>query len=199
MELEEIQETWSKLTTELEQQKKLTNQIIMEMTQQRYSNKFKTISMYETLGAFICFAAGLYILFNITKLDTWYLLVCGIFTVAFLLIMPVLVLLSLRKIKNINILQNSYRETFVSYTKAKRNLLLLQQLGIYASLVLMFSTAAVFSKIGSNFDFFTMERDGWMYGSMVLATVVVVLFARWGYSCYKNITQSAEDIIKELE
>lgn len=199
MEIEEIQATWSQLSRELEQQKKLTNQIIMEMTQQRYSNKFKTISTIETIGAVICFLSGLFILFNITKLDTWYLLACGIFTIAFLLIMPVMVLMALRKIKSIDIVRNNFRDTFVSYTKAKKNLLLIQQLGVYASLILMFSTAAVFSKIFSNDDFFAIERDGWIYGSMVLATIVVVFFARWGYKCYVNITRSAEDILKELE
>ena len=199
MEIEEIQATWSKLGSELEKQRKLTNKIIMEMTQQRYSNKFKTISTIETMGALICVLTGIYILFNMNTLDTWYLLACGILTVAFLLAMPVLVLTSLHKIKNIDILKNSYSDTVVTYAKAKRNLLLIQQLGLYASFVLMFSTAAVFSKIWSNVDFFTIERDGWLYGSIIVATIVVIFFARWGYRCYVNITSSAEGILKELD
>ncbi len=199
MEIEEIQATWSKLSNELEQQKKLTNQIIMEMTQQRYSNKFRTISTYETIGAVICFLTGLYILFNIAKLDTWYLLACGIFTLAFLLIMPVMVLRSLRKIKSIDISKNSYRETLVYYTRAKKNLLMLQQFGVYGSFVLMITAAAVFSKIWSNEDFFMIDRDPIIYGAIVLAVVFMVFFARWGYKCYVSITRSAEDVLKEIE
>ena len=199
MEIEEIQATWSKLSSELEKQRKLTNKIIMEMTQQRYSNKFKTISTIETIGAVICLFTCIYILVNIDKLDTWYLLACGIFTVAFLLAMPVMVLRFLHKIKNIDILKNSYRDTVVTYARAKKNLLMIQQLGIYASFVLMFSTAAVFSKIWSNVDFFMIERAGWLYGSIIIATIVVIFFARWGYRCYVNITSSAEGILKELD
>lgn len=199
MELEEIQATWAQMSDELEKQKKLTNQIILQMTQERYSNKFRTITTVETIGALICFAAALYILANITKLDTWYLMASGIFTLAFLLVMPILVLRALGRIKKIDILTTNYRETLVKYERAKKNLLLLQQFGIYASFILMFTTAAVFSKIWSNEDFFRVERGPWIYGSIVVAAVFVALFARWGYKCYKSVTSSAEGIIKELE
>lgn len=199
MELEQIQATWSQLSDELEQQKKLTKQIILQMTQERYSNKFKTISIFETIGAVICFMAGIYILVNIPKLDTWYLLACGIFTLSFLVVMPILVLRALYRIKSIDILKNNYKETLIKYEKSKKYLLILQQFGIYASFVLMFTTAAVFSKIWSNEDFFMIEKDGWVYGAILVAILFVFFFARWGYRCYKSVTTSAEEIINELE
>ena len=199
MEIEEIQATWSQLSDELQQQKKLTRQIILQMTQERYSNKFKGISTYETIGAIICFAAGLYMLFNFAKLDTWYLLACGIFTVSFLFAMPIMVLKALHKIKNIDILGYSYKDTVIRYEKAKKNLLMLQQFGVYASFILMFSTAAVFSKIWSNKDFFMVDRGVSFYVAIAAATVFVIFFARWGHKCYKSITASAESIINELE
>lgn len=199
MELEQIQATWSQLSDELEQQKKLTKQIILQMTQERYSNKFKTISIFETIGAVICFMAGIYILVNIPKLDTWYLLACGIFTLSFLVVMPILVLRALYRIKSIDILKNNYKETLIKYEKSKKYLLILQQFGIYASFILMFTTAAVFSKIWSNEDFFMIEKDGWVYGAILVAILFVFFFARWGYRCYKSVTTSAEEIINELE
>lgn len=199
MEIEQLQATWSKLTEELEQQKKLTNEIILQMTQQRYSSKFRTITFYESIGAVICFAVAFYILANITKLDTWYLMACGVFTLAFLLIMPILVLRALKRIKGMDVISKNYGDTIIAYSRAKKNLLMLQQFGIYASFVLMFSTAAVFSKIWSNEDFFMVERDGWVYGSIALATIFVIFFARWGYKCYLSITSSAEDVLRELE
>ena len=92
MEMEEIQATWSKLSNELEQQKKLTNEIIMNMTQERYSNKFRTLSTYETFGALFCLLLAVGILVNITKLDTWYLMTCGIITLLFLIILLLVLL-----------------------------------------------------------------------------------------------------------
>ena len=56
MELEELQSAWTQMSDELNHQKKLTNQIILDMTKQKYQNKFSTITKYETLGAVVCFA-----------------------------------------------------------------------------------------------------------------------------------------------
>ncbi|WP_273566811.1 hypothetical protein [Maribacter halichondriae] len=199
MEIEELQATWSKLSSELEQQKKLTNKIIVQMTQERYSNKFRTISTIETIGAFICFAAAIYILVNFWKLHTWYLMTCGIFTLAFLLVMPILVLRSIKKIRSLNISNKTIKETLLSYSKEKRNLLRLQQFGVYASLILMFTTAAIFSKIFNNIDFFLIKRGPIVYGAMVLAVTFIFFFSRWGLRSYRNITNSAERILKELD
>ena len=101
MDIEEIKAVWSEMSDQLEKQKKLTNEIILNMTQERYSNKFQKVTIIESFGAFICFIAALYLLLNFGKLDTWYLIMCGIITLGFMLILPVLVLRSLSKIKNL--------------------------------------------------------------------------------------------------
>ena len=199
MEIEEMQMLWSEMSDQLEQQKKLTNEIIMNMTQEKYSNKFRTISTYETIGAIVCFAVAIYILANFGSLDTWYLKACGIFTLTFLFVLPILVLRALGKIMRLNIMDKSYKDTLVSYTKAKTNLLRLQQFGIVASFLLMFTASAIFSKVWSNKDFFTMERDIGSYVAMGIAIVFVILVSRWGYGHYKRITSSAESLLKEIE
>ena len=199
MEIEEMQALWSDLTNQLEHQKKLTDKIIMDMTQERYSNKFKTISTYETFGAVICFVVALYILLNFGSLDTWYLKVCGVFTLSFLIVLPILVLRALGKIKRLNIIDKSYKDTLVSYTHAKTNLLRLQQFSIFASFLLMFAVSAISTKIMSNKDFFMMERDTGAYVVIGVAIVFVIIVSRWGYGHYTRITSSAENLLKELE
>jgi len=199
MEIEEIRALWSEMSDQLEKQKKLTNEIIMSMTQEKYSNKFRTISLYETVGAIICFAIGVYLSANFGKLDTWYLKACGVFTIAFLFALPILVLRALGRIKRLNIMDKNYKETLVSYTKAKTNLLRLQKFGIGASFILMFTVAAVYSKIWGNKDFFMMERNTWSYVAISVALVFAILVSRWGYGHYRRITSSAEDLLKGLE
>lgn len=199
MEIEELQALWSEMSDQLEQQKKLTNEIIMNMTQERYTNKFKTLSNYERLGAVICFGIGIHILMNFGKLDTWYLQVCGIFTLAVLFILPILVLNSLKKIRNLNITNTSYKETLINYSKAKQNLLKLQQFGIFLSFILMFAISGVFAKIWSNKDFFMVERNIWANLSILFAVLFVIVCSYWGYRSYRHITSSAENILKELE
>ncbi|CAN0576649.1 unnamed protein product, partial [Ectocarpus sp. 12 AP-2014] len=130
MELEELQSAWTKMSDELDQQKKLTNKIILDMTKQKYQNKFTTITKYESLGALVCFAIALFVIFNFNKLDTWYLQACGAFTLLFLIVLPVSVLSTLKKIKNIDILNGSYKENLKVYVHTKNRLLSLQQIGI---------------------------------------------------------------------
>ena len=84
MEIEELQATWTQMSEELEKQKKLTKEIILKMTQERFTNKFRKVSFYESLGAIICFGAAIYILINFTKLNGWLEISCGILTLVFL-------------------------------------------------------------------------------------------------------------------
>jgi len=199
MEIEEMKVLWSEMSDQLEHQKKLTNEIIMHMTQEKYSNKFRTISKYETIGALICIVLAIYVLANFGMLDTWFQQVSGIFTVIFLLLQPILVLWALSKIKRLNILNKNYRETIVSYTKAKTNLLRIQQFGILGSFPFMITSLAVFPKIMANKDFYMIEHSLGLYVFMGLTIVLAIWVSRWGYRHYQRITASAEDIVKGLE
>lgn len=197
MDLEELQSVWTEMSDQLEKQKKLTHEIIMNMTQERYTNKFQKITHYESIGALICFAAAIAILLNFSNLDTWYLILCGIIALSFLLVLPVMVLRSLQRIKNINITNSSFKETLVSYSKAKRQLLFTQRLGIYLSVIFMFVSLPLASKIMKNKDLFL--EPGVLYWYLPVMALFLFFFARWGYRCYLGITNSAEDLIKELD
>jgi hypothetical protein len=197
MELQELQTLWSQVSEQLEDQKKLTNDIIMKMTQERYANKFSKISVYETFGAIICFMAALYVLFNFGKLEIWYLQLCGLFTFLFLIILPVLTLKSLRNIKQINVAESSFKDTIVLFQKAKNKLLLLQRVGIYLSFLLMLIILPVASKLLKNKDLF-LETGVWFIYLPIMG-IFLFFFSRWGYGCYKSITNSAENILNELE
>jgi len=199
MDLEEIKAIWSDMSDQLEQQKKLTNEIIIKMTQERYSNKFQKITIFESMGAVVCFIAAFYIIINFDKLDTWYLVVCGVITLVFMLVLPILVLRSLHQIRNLNITESSYRDTVVNYERIRRNLLMQQQFGIYGSFVIFFTTLAIFFRISSGEDIFQDYQDTGVYIFGAIVCVLLYFFARWGYGCYKSITSSAESIIKELE
>ncbi|MET7029175.1 hypothetical protein [Sediminicola luteus] len=197
MDLEEIQAVWSEMSDQLEQQKKLTDKIILDMTQDRYIRKFSTISKVETLGAIICFVSALYFLFNFYQLDTWYLQLCGAFSIAFLIGLPILTLRSLGKIQKINIIDKNIKDTLVTYSKAKNKVLAIQRLGIFLCFIFMMTCLPVFSKLMKGKDIF--QQGSFPIWYVVIMGVFIAFFARWGYGCYKKITQSAEGILKELE
>ena len=199
MELEELQLAWTQMGKELETQKKLTKSIIMDMTRAKYKNKFKKISIYEKTGALVCFGAALFILFYFHKLDTWYLQASGIVTLAILIILPIVVLSSLKKIQNFDILKGTYKENLVKYTKLKSRLLGLQQIGIALSLLMMFLIIPITLKIFKDKDLFLMplKAEKWIGFSIVF--IGMLFFSRWGYRSYKKITDSAALLLEDLK
>lgn len=199
MELEELQIAWTRMSKELETQKKLTNNIIMEMTRNKYRNKFKKISTYEKAGTVVCFGVALLILFYFNRLDTWYLQACGVLTLSFLTIMPIIVLAALKQIQDLDISQGLYKENLMRYTKLKTRLLRLQQIGIALSFVMMFLIIPVTTKILNDKDVFLVSLNAkqWIGFSMVF--VGGLFFSRWGYTCYQKITNSAALLLEDLK
>lgn len=199
MELEEMKILWQEMSQKVEKQKKLTDTIIMEMTQQKYTQKFNKITTYESIGAIICFITAILLLVNFKKLDTWYFITCGIFMISYLLTIPIIVLHSLKSIKNFNITNKSYKETIVGFVKAKKQLLLVQKLGIYINFLLFLTSIPLAAKLLNNKDIFLTSSSIWQIIFIAIVTVLMVVVSKWGYSCYKNVTNSAENILKELE
>ena len=199
MQLEEMKNLWDEMSLKIDSQQQLTNKLIMEMTQQKFRNRFNTLSLYETSGAVICFLAATFILFNLDKMDTWYLMLCGILSLLILIILPILSLRALFGLKKLNLSKNNYKETLLEFSKRKKNMMLIQQFSVGISIVLMWMVAPVFSMIVNGKDFFMQEHSTVLLLFYAATTIGVIFFARWGYGCYKRITASAEKDLKELE
>jgi cytochrome c biogenesis protein CcdA len=199
MELEELQSAWSQMSTELEQQKKLTNDIIMKMTQEKYRNKFKTVTTYETMGAFVCFCIAILFLAKFGELNTWYLQVCGVLSVSYLIILPIMVLSALKKIKALDISKGSYKDNLISYIKAKNRLLRLQRIGVGVGLLGMFFILPVCSKIISNKNIFELGLKTEQVVLLSITVIITAIFCIWAYKGYLKLTRSAQELLKDLE
>ncbi len=199
MELEEMKALWDTMSEKVEKQQIVTDQLIMEMTQQKYKNKFSKLLMYERLGAVVCIVAGLLLLFNIQKLDTWYLMACGIFTIGFLLVLPFVSLGAIRGMTKLKVSKYNFKETVVRFEKAKNKTLFIQRVSIVLSLILMFTSLPVFSKIFNDKDFFLQEHGIGFWIFVTAVGIGVLFFTRWAYGCYNRITSSAERILKEMD
>ncbi|ASV32213.1 hypothetical protein [Maribacter cobaltidurans] len=199
MELEELQATWSKMSQELEKQKKLTNEIIMKMTQDRYQKKFSKLRNFETIGAIIgYFLVGL-ILFNFGKLDTWYLRLSGVVTIVFFTLLPTIVLRTLARIQNLSLIKGTYRDILAKYTREKNRLLRLQQVGIGLSLILMPIIFLGTAKIIAGKNVFLIEIETKVWIGLSVVALLSILVSLWGYRSYKRVTNSAELLLKDLE
>jgi len=198
MNLEDMQNVWSEMTKKIEKQEHLTNQLIMEMTQQKFKNKIGIINKYESGGAIICFIAALFIILNLDKLDTWYLMASGIFVVAYLVIIPMLVLRSIINMQQLDIAGNNYRQSLIDFTKRRKHFLLMQRIALFLNIILVMIILPVFSKIAKGKDLFLDGGNIW-YWYLPLMLVFLIPFSRWGYKSYKKMTASAEILLEELE
>ncbi|MFD0797637.1 hypothetical protein ACFQZJ_09205 [Maribacter chungangensis] len=199
MEWDELQATWNRMSEELEAQKKLTNSIVMEMARTKYKNKFNKISHYEKLGTVVCFGAALGIILNFSALDTWYLKLCGILSLGFLIIMPILVLAALKQIQELDIFNQTYSEILRRYTKSKTRLLRLQQISITLSFAMLFLIVPITAKIFNDQDIFSMSFKPSQWIGFVLVFVGMLFFSRWGYKSYQRITASAALLLEDLK
>ena len=197
MELNEMKVLWDQMSKQMEQKELLNETMIHEITQQRYNKKFSHIFKWEGMGALVCFAMTLYILFRFGQLDTWYLSLFGVLSLIILVSLPSYTLFTLTKLRNLDVGKRSYKDTLLTFRKRKNQFLQAQRLGIYLSFGLVLVILPVFAKILNGKDILLNPKI-W-YGFMFWGTIFISIIGRWGYTCYQHISQSAERLIEELE
>lgn len=199
MDLDEMKTVWNDMSQKLENQQRLTDKLIIEMTQQKYKNRFSALTAYETSGAVICFAIAIVLLFSLNKMNEPYLLVCSLFCIAFLTILPILTLDAIRNMKQLDLTRDNYKNTLIAFTRKKKRMLLIQQVGMALGFLFFVCFIPVSNHLFGNDPLFEKEMDVSFYIAIVLGVAVMLVVSRWGYRSYKRVTASAERVIKELE
>ena len=196
MELEEMKTLWGEMSIEIEKQKKLTDSLIIKMTRADYRNKINKILIPEAIGALVYFSGILFILINVQKLNTTYLLVCGIISAPILLLLPLLSINAVYKIRSVNILKNNYKQSLLEYSKGRMRFVFIQKLSFYLGAILIVVCLPVMGMLIGGKDLFTETRL-WIW--YVIGYPFFYLFARWVFKSYIKSTADAENILKELK
>jgi len=196
MEFDEMKSLWTELSGQVEIQKKLTNSLIMKMTQTQFKKKIRNIFIPEAIGTVICFAEAILILMNYQKLDTWYFLAGGIISVVILILLPILSLRSISKMQSINIASNNYKQTLIDYTKSKKQFFKVQRLSYYLGFILLVVLVPVLAKLFDGNDVLSKSKI-WIW-TVPVGMVILVFFARWVYRYYKKNTLDAEQLLDGL-
>ena len=198
MELEEMKVLWNEMSVEVEKQKTLTSKLIVEMTEQKFKNKLRKISIPETVGAVLCFLMALFVLVNFNKLDTWYLISSGIFTIAYLVLLPLFVLKSIGNMKRVNISENNYKQTIKDFAKSKKRFFFIQQLSQFLGVILIVTSMLLSAKILNDKDLLVMGGKALIW-TVPIMMIFLYFFSRWGIKCYRNATKQAENLLNELD
>ncbi|SHN20133.1 hypothetical protein [Mucilaginibacter sp. OK098] len=195
MELEEMKTIWGEMSAEIEKQKKLTDSLIIKMTQVNYRSKIGKIIVPEIIGSLVCVATALFIFINFQQLGIWYLQVCGVASAVISLLLALLSLRAVNKLSSINISNNNLKQALSDYSKGKIQFVFVQKLTFYLGAVLMLTILPVMCKLIDGVDLFKVTRL-WMW--YVVAFPFFRWFTTWVFKRYKKTIQGAENILKEL-
>jgi len=196
MEFDEIKTLWDEMSDQISHQRKMTESLIVRMTRTDYRNKFLKIWIPEALGTCICFAAAVYMIADFKKLDTWYLMLCGIISVFILFILPLLSFYAVHRIRSVNILQNNYKQTLQEYSIGNRRFAMIQKLSFYLCAVLLLTSLPVMGQLIAGKNLF-IEGRLWLW--YAVGYPFFYGLSRWVFRKYAKVTKEAEDILKELE
>lgn len=196
MELEEMKSLWEEMSVKLAGQQKLTESLVLKMTENRHRNKVNKIILSETIASLLCAVQLIYLAANFQKLDTWYLASCGLFTGITLLMMAGFSLTMTRRLGAINISENNYRQSLLEYSKRKLKFISLQKLNFYLGFVLMITTIPVAGKLFGNLDYFKETK---LYIIYTVGFILYTFFAKWVLKSYVKMANDAENILKELQ
>jgi hypothetical protein len=195
MEFEEMKSLWGEMSADIEKQKKLTGTLIISMTQVNYRNKLNKIIIPEAVSALGCFATVIVIGVNLEKLDTWYMLVCGIVSALILLILPVLSISAVYRMNAINLATHTYQQILSAYAKGKLQFVFAQKLSFYLGAVLLLTILPVMAELIGGNDPFKKTGIWFVY---VIIYPFFYGFARWVFKKYMKVTADAEHLLKEL-
>jgi hypothetical protein len=196
MELEQMKNLWQEMSAEIEKQKKLTDSIIIKMTQSDYRNKINKILIPEAIGGTGGFAVTLFILLNLEKLNNWYLLACGIISAVILFAMPILSIYKVNKIRSINISGSDFKQILEKYSKGKLQFIFVQKLNFLLGAILLITILPVTCQIMDGVDVFT-KNDVWLW--YAIGFPFFYGFARWVFKHYVKTASDAENILRELQ
>lgn len=176
MDLDEMKMAWSDMSVQLEQQKKLTDSIILKMTQEKSSSRLGRIIAAETIGVYFTIGALFYVILNFNKFDNWLEITGGIGTLAIMLLGIVFGLKIIRKAKQIDLTKHDLNTTLAYFTSFKSTLGFYKKLSIVTNVIgPIFIFPAAFA-LFSDKDLLE-NPDAAIVG--VIATILIVPVVLW--------------------
>jgi len=198
MELEEMQAAWTAMSSELEQQKLITNDLIMKMTQSRYKNHWNKIALPDKVFSVISFITVIALLLNFKQLDTLPLQICGLISIPILIILPIFSIKTIRDLQQLNITQHTYKETMEAYAKSKKRFVNFQKINMAMSFVFMIVSIPVLLKFLKGENLFETLNMRFIY-ALPVCFFLFFLMLRYITRINRSMLKNSEKILKEIK
>lgn len=188
MDLDEMKAVWFDLGTQLEQQKKLNQDLIMKMTQEKSSSRMGRIIRMEVFGVTVSLIILVYLLVNFSRLTDWPALAGGIGMVIILGIAIVFGIRIISQARKIDLIKSTYSTVVERFNEFRKMLGFYRKLSIWTNVVSLFCVIPVTYTLileKSILDNLEDAGIGLLLGA-VLTPIILYLIIRF-YS--KNISQ----------
>lgn len=194
MELEEMRQLWDSMSQELEKQKLLTEKMIIDMTQQKYRTTLKGITLPELAGTVICFLGSAFIILNFEKLDTWYLVLSGVISAMFLIILPILSWKALLPMQKMEL--GTYKESLKNYAERSQRFTQIQKLSYYLGYIVAVAILPVSSKLINGKDIIATSNY-WIL-PIIFLVVFHFFFSKKIFKYYNRVSREARELLEDL-
>lgn len=198
MELEEMQAAWSQMSSELEKQKQLTDEIILKMIQEKHTSRWNRYARFEFIGAIVCYAALIFIIINFSKLDTLALQVCGILMIVFLLLLPIFSIKFIKEMSALNIDGHNNVQMMRDYVKKKKNFVIFQKTNMVLSFFFMLLTIPVSAKLLNDENLF-ITLDKKLLFAIPACTIFFIVLIYLGYRGNRSVLRSTDKLLEEVK
>lgn len=198
MELEEIQAAWTEMSSEIAQQKLITNDLIMKMTQSRYKNHWNKIALPDKIFSVLSFVMVIALIANFKQLDTFPLQICGLISIPILIILPIFSIKTIRDLQQLNITQNTYKETMEAYAKSKKRFVNFQKINMAVSFVFMIVSIPVWMKFLKGENLFETLNMRFIY-TLPVCFLLFFLMLRYITKMNRSMLKNSEKILEEIK
>ena len=191
-----MKSVWSELTQELEEQKQLTRDLILKMTQEKSSSRLGRIIKAESLGVLITGVFMIYLAFNFSRLEHWTGIAGGI---GLFIILALGINFGIRIImqaKGIDLLNNSYSEVIRRFEDFKKLLRAYKKLSIWTSGLSALFVMPVMTELFLDKNLLEIEGFIKVLG-VTLLLVPLVLYAVTRF--YKSNVSAVSKALKDVD
>ncbi|WP_126974350.1 hypothetical protein [Gynurincola endophyticus] len=195
MELEQMRTQWQSMNTRMKNQELITDQLIEKMTRNQYHSKINKIGYAEYIGTIICYLGAIYLMIHFSKTNTPVIQVFTLIAILLLLVLPIISILSLGTLKNVNISSGTYLEAIEDFGKRKLKFQKLQKLNLSLGLFLLVVSVPVLSAIqGKN-----IHEIPYFWSLIFPISIASFLaFALWVLRSYNKILNATEKMLSDL-
>lgn len=193
MELKEMKNLWENQSQTLD----FKRHTLSDVRSLALKKQTKIFHVSEVAGLVIAYLLAGMVFYHFIELDHWFLKICGIFLIVYLLVMPIYTLSVVRKLRQPDLINSNYKEIIDHFYFAQSKLKIAEIISFVASPFLFIASVVIIAKIFLNMDVFDLNLNLQNVFFLVLTFVGAIILNIWAFrkrkDRLKTITQTLEE------